>query len=268
MRIIVIYMGSIFFYSLTVPWNSPTLISATSKAAAAPMTIALVNAGWHEAGNLINAFILVSVISAINSCIYMASRTVLFLANEGKAPKFLAKTSSKGVPVNAIFLSNTIGLIALINTAKAAGKVYSALVNLSSVSTFIVWGIINFTHLRHMAAWKAQGRSRSELPYRSWWQPYQAYTGLVLNILFVFIQGYSSFDPFDGGNFVIAYILLPVLALAFVAWKLLKRTTWISVYDMDLQTGQLDERPDRAESDLKRRAWYKKAWDVIAGNDA
>lgn len=269
-------MGTIFFFTLTVPYDSPTLISADSKAAASPMTIALVNAGWQSAGNLINAFILVAVISAINSCIYLSSRTILFLAAEGKAPRFLSRTTSKGVPINAILFSNLFGLIALINSSKRAGRVYSALVNFSSVSTFIVWAIIHLTHIRHFQGSRAQNRDRNKLPYRSWWQPQQAILGLILNSLFMLIQGYSAFDPFDVVDFVIAYILLPVSLLAFLVWKVWWKTTWVGVHQMDLATGQLPDHDDDDErrgseeagnAKQKQISWVKRLGGLLAGNE-
>ncbi|BFZ55002.1 General amino acid permease [Savitreella phatthalungensis] len=278
-RIIVIYMGTIFFYTLTVPYTAPNLISASSKAAASPMSIALVNAGWNAAPNLINAFILVAVISAMNSCIYISSRCLTFMATEGKAPRVFRYTTKRGVPLPSVIFCGLFGLVALVNTNKGAGRTYSALVNISSVSTFIVWGAINFIHLRHMAGWRAQGRDRSELPYRSWWQPWQAALGLFLNIVFTLIQGYSSFAPFDAANFVIAYILLPVSALGYVLWKLIHRTRIVHPLQMDLDSDRLDLYGEsdgihtRLSADSnslvdssKNRSLGRRIWDQITGD--
>jgi amino acid transporter len=273
-RVIVIYLGTAFFFTLTVPYNANELIKATSRSAASPITIALTRAGWAGSVHLVNAFILIAVISAANSSIYVASRTVLFLANEGKAPKILAKTTRRGVPVNAIIFSNLFGLLALINSASAAGKVYSALINISSVSTFIVWGIINLSHIRHMAGWKAQGYSRSEMPYRSWYQPYQAYAGLFMSVIFTLIQGYASFAPFNIEDFVIAYILIPVSIISTLAWKWWHKTRWVKAYEMDLQSGRsLAEDVNGSTSsaaedgEAKKKPIWKKIGDAVAGNE-
>ncbi|ORY87962.1 amino acid permease [Protomyces lactucae-debilis] len=271
-RIIVIYLGTAFFFTLTVPYNASELINAKSRSAASPITIALTRAGWAGSVHLVNAFILVAVISAANSCIYIASRTVLFLANEGKAPRFLARTTRRGVPVNAILFSNFFGLLALINSAEAAGKVYSSLINISSVSTFIVWGIINLSHIRHTAGWKAQGYSRSSMPYQSWYQPYQAYAGLILSTIFTLIQGYSSFAPFNIEDFVVAYIVLPVSVLGYIGWKFWHKTRWLRSHEMDLQSGRILEEDLDAPSLVdgstqKKKSIWRRMADTVAGNE-
>lgn len=62
------------------------------------MTIAIQNAGWEGGVHLINAFIFITVLSAANSSIYIGSRTIVFMAQEKMAPKFLGYTNSRGVP--------------------------------------------------------------------------------------------------------------------------------------------------------------------------
>jgi amino acid transporter len=158
-RIIFIYMGSAFFFGLTCPANAAGLVSGTSKALKSPMTIAIQNAGWYGGAHLINAFIFITCLSAVNSSIYIGSRTVLFMAQEGKAPRFLGFTDSRGVPVYAIIFTNLFGALSMMNVSTGAGAAYNYIVNLSGVSTFLVWGSISFIHIRFRRAWSAQGRS-------------------------------------------------------------------------------------------------------------
>lgn len=96
-RIIFIYMGAAFFFGLTCPANADGLQNGPSRALQSPMTIAIQNAGWYGGVHLINAFILVTCVSAINSSIYIASRTLLFMGQDRKAPKFLGWTDKRGV---------------------------------------------------------------------------------------------------------------------------------------------------------------------------
>ncbi|RAL58314.1 hypothetical protein DID88_006426 [Monilinia fructigena] len=108
-RIIFIYMGSALFFGMTCPWNAPGLASAGSKALRSPMTVAIQNAGWEGGVHLVNAFILATCLSAVNSSIYIGSRTVLFMAQEGHAPRFLKLTDKRGVPIYAIVFTNLFG---------------------------------------------------------------------------------------------------------------------------------------------------------------
>ena len=51
------------------------------------------------------------------------------------------------------------------------------------------------------------------------------------------MQGWSCFSPsFDGVSFVSFYIELPVMFVMYAGWKLIKRTKWVHLYEMDLET--------------------------------
>jgi len=97
-RILIVYVGMVFFTSLIIPTDSEELLSATSKSASSPFTVALEQAGWSEAGNLINAIIVITLLSSINSAIYIGSRCIYAQAKDGRAPKFLGKTTSPWCP--------------------------------------------------------------------------------------------------------------------------------------------------------------------------
>ena len=61
-----------------------------------------------------NAVILTAVLSAGNSGMYASTRMLWDLARQGKAPKFLGKLDSRGVPVNALIVTSIVGSIAFI----------------------------------------------------------------------------------------------------------------------------------------------------------
>lgn len=129
------------FAGLTCPSDAEGLAGGASRALRSPMTIAIQNAGWQGGVNLVNSFIFITVLSAINSSIYIASRTVFFMAQDGKAPRFLGKANSRGVPVYAIIFTNAFGALSMMNVSTGASKAYNYIVNLSGVSTFLVWAV-------------------------------------------------------------------------------------------------------------------------------
>ena len=128
-----------FFIGILIPWNDKDLLGDGSKTAKSPLTIALSNAGITAGASLINAVIVIAVISAGNSSLYVASRTMLFMARNGKAPRLLGKVNRAGVPWVALIFSNLIACIAFLSVSDSAGTVYEALITLSGVATFIVW---------------------------------------------------------------------------------------------------------------------------------
>ena len=130
-RILIFYVGMMFFIGILIPYNDPNLLAAGSRTARSPLTIALLNAGIGPAASLINGLIVISVISAGNSSLYVASRSLLFVSRNGKAPKFLGRTNKHGVPWVALLFSNVFACIAFISQSSGGGTVYNALITLS-----------------------------------------------------------------------------------------------------------------------------------------
>jgi amino acid transporter len=155
-----------------------------------------------------------------------------------KAPKILGWTDRRGVPIPAIIFTNACGALSMMNISTGAGKAYSYIVNLSGVSTFLVWGAISFIHIRFRTAWKKQGHSPDELPFKSFLYPYNAYFGLAANIFLALIQGWEKFAPFDAGGFVDAYILLPLFPIIWFGYKLIFKTHFWRSDEMDLMSGR------------------------------
>lgn len=259
-RIIFIYMGSAFFFGVTVPSNSDGLVSATApRALKSPITIAIQNAGWESGVHLVNAFILVTCISAINSSIYIGSRTILFMAQEKKAPPFLGYTDKRGVPIFAIIFTNLFGFLAIMNISTGAGKAYQYIVNLSGVSTFLVWGSISFIHIKFRRAWHAQGYTAEDLPFKSLWYPWNAYFGLFANAFLAVVQGWTTLSPFNAGNFVDAYILLPLFFVFWFGYKFIFKTKFHRSHEIDLQSGKRKDVDAESILDdpIVKKKWYQ-----------
>ncbi|KKY20308.1 putative amino acid permease [Phaeomoniella chlamydospora] len=241
-RIAFFYIGMMFFIGILIPYDDPRLLSADSKTAASPLTISLSDANIQPAAHVINALIVISVISAGNSSLYVASRTLVFMARtpNPKAPRFLGRTNSHGVPWTALIFSNIFACISFVSVGPAgAGKVYDALITLSGVATFIVWAIIGIVHVRFRRAMKLQGQIVEELPYQAMWYPWGTYASIAANIFLIFFQGYTAFlSPFSSSDFVINYILLPVFLLFVIGYKFYYKTRWVGLSEMDIWSGR------------------------------
>ncbi|KAI0147383.1 amino acid permease/ SLC12A domain-containing protein [Xylariaceae sp. FL1272] len=257
-RILIIFLGLVFFAGILVPYNSPDLLTGTSKSALSPWTIALVNAGWGGAGNLLNVIMITAQFSSVNSAIYVASRSLVALAHSGRAPKFFAKTTKNGVPAYAIVFSNSLGLISLLNVASSPGKVFGYLISISGAATFVAWAAIGVTHVRMRKAWVLQGCSVDDLPYKALFYPYGTIFVIVLNVFLVFISGYSVFiGDFAAVDFVVDYIVLVVFAVLYVSWKVFKRTKIVDLGSVDLVTGRREYLAVNDDVEKEAKApWY------------
>ncbi|KAL8999527.1 MAG: hypothetical protein Q9169_001615 [Polycauliona sp. 2 TL-2023] len=266
-RILIFYIGTMFFIGILIPYDDDRLLAAESKTAQSPFTIALSDAGLSAGASLINAVIVIAVISAGNSSMYVSSRTILFMARNGKAPKFLGRVNKGGVPYVALLFSNLFACIAFLSISSAAGTVYNALITLSGVATFIVWGTIGLVHIRFRRGLEAQGQSAEDLPFKALWYPYGTYAALSANIFLIFFQGYTAFlNPFDAKSFVISYILLPVFVILLVGYKLVKKTKWVKLEEMDIWTGRRDNYdPQHKVPKSRKEGVFRKVKRIAVG---
>jgi amino acid transporter len=86
------------------------------------MTIVIQNAGGVGGVNLINPFIFLTCLSAVNGSMYITPRTLLYAAQNDKAPRLLGWTDRRGVPIPAIVLTNLCGAVSMMNVSTGAAK--------------------------------------------------------------------------------------------------------------------------------------------------
>ena len=96
-------------------------------------------------------------------------------------------------------LSLAVSFITFLTTIWGEGVVFTWLINLTGISSLLVWGTIGAISLRFRAAWAAQGCALDDLPYRQPLFPVLPVVTLVLAIAMFVAQGYASAvqDPFD-----------------------------------------------------------------------
>ena len=239
-RIVIFYCLSILFLGMCVASNDPLLLSAKGNtASASPFVIAIKNAKIKGLDHVINACILLFVLSAANSDMYICSRTIYGLAVSGYAPKFFSITNKRGVPYYGVALSALFCLLGYMTVSTGAAVVFTYFVNVVSLTGLIAWSCILVIHIKFMKACKAQGIDRhTDLAYRSPFQPYGSYISLGLCVIIILIKNFTVFlgDKFTYKDFITGYIVLPVFIIMFVGFKLIKKTTWIPSSEVDMTT--------------------------------
>ncbi|MEK5391534.1 amino acid permease [Margalitia sp. FSL K6-0131] len=79
-----------------------------------PFTLVFERAGLAFAASVMNAVVLTAVLSTANSQIYAGSRLLWTMAKKGNAPKFLTKVNVRGIPINALYVTTVIGMLAFL----------------------------------------------------------------------------------------------------------------------------------------------------------
>ncbi|KAH9854124.1 dicarbixylic amino acid permease [Lenzites betulinus] len=270
-RILVFYVGGVFVISLIVPSTNQTLFVANKSkagAAASPFVVATTLAGIKVLNHIINAAILLFVLSAANSDLYIGTRTLYGLAVQGQAPKIFAKVNRMGVPYPALIFCTCFCFLVFLNVSSSSAKVFGWFVNLVSTFGAITWMCICYTHIRFMKALKAQGMSRDDLPYKAPFQPWGSWVALVATAIITIFKGFDTFIPFTKDTFVTAYIGLPTFVLFYTGYKLYYRTSLIPSEKVDLITGkrEIDEEEERFNREQEARGprtRWQKIWENL-----
>lgn len=242
-RILLFYVGAITVIGFLLPYTNPNLLaSGETEVAMSPFTLVLQNAGVAFAASVMNAVILTAILSAGNSGLYASTRMIWSLAMEGKAPKFLRKLNKRGVPIYALIATSSFGLLAFLTTFIGEGAAYTWLINASALAGFIVWAGIAWTHYNFRKAFKAQGRSVSELPFRAKFFPAGPIIALVMCLLVIVGQSYEAFinGTVTPMSLLSSYIGLPLFLAFWIGHKVATKSQRVDPATADLSRNQSD----------------------------
>ncbi len=223
-RILLFYVLAILVISFLVPYTNGSLQNSTVMAS--PFTIVFEKAGFALAASAMNAVILTSVLSAGNGCLYVTSRIMYAMAQDGQAPRFLAKVNKRGVPVIALVATAIIGMLAFLASIFGDGTIYIWLMHSVGITTFIFWLGIAASHYRFRKAYVAQGYSLKDLPYRAKWFPFGPIFAFALCLVILLGQNFEGFisGHIDWKNVLAAYIGLPLFLLLWLSYKFIKKS--------------------------------------------
>lgn len=226
-RILLIYMLSTIIVCFLVPYNSDQLLgSGKSGSNASPFVIAVASHGVKVVPHLINAVILISVISVGNSSLYSAPRLLLSLSEQGYAPKFLNYIDREGRPLICFGITLLVSLIGFVSASDAEESVFVWLLSISGLSQIFIWASICISHIRFRDAMKAQGKSLGEVGYKASTGYYGSWFAFIILILVLIAQFWVAIAPIgmDGRlsaeSFFQNYLAFPILLFSYFGYKI------------------------------------------------
>ena len=214
-RILFFYCLSVFFLGMLVPYNSKQLSfanSATTGASASPFVVAIKIAEIPYLPTILNACILLFTFSASNSDLYIASRTIYGLAEQGHAPRIFRWTDKRGVPVPALAISALFCCTAFMNAADDAKTVFGYFVNLTTIFGLLSWISLLVSHVFFVRARRAQGITKEQMAYVAPFGLTGSYIALFFSILIALTKNFNVFTKgkygnFDYKNFITGYLV-------------------------------------------------------------
>ncbi|KAL2160147.1 hypothetical protein VTH06DRAFT_1802 [Thermothelomyces fergusii] len=261
-RITLFYILGLFFIGLLIPHDDPRLLGSGNSyinVEASPFVLVGYYANLKGFDSFMNVIILVSVLSIGVSSVYGGSRTLTALAQQGYAPKIFSYIDRSGRPLWSVIAIIAFGPLAYVSLSSDGPTVFTWLQALSGLAALFTWGSICLAHIRFRHAWAKQGRSLDEIPFRAIGGIYGSYLGLFLNILTLLAQLFVAIAPVGGGvtdaeGFFQSYLALPVVIAFWIAGFLWKRTGWLSLDQIDLDTGRRELDWDYINADRAKLA--------------
>ncbi|KAI2625138.1 putative amino acid permease [Xylaria nigripes] len=247
-RITLFYVVSLALVGLLVPYNDERLrLNDNIPVMSSPFVIAIENAGIDIVPSIMNAVILISVLSVGNSAVFGSSRTLAALADQNQAPQFLSYVDRRGRPLVAIMIAASIGFLSYLADLEQEGEVLDWLVAISGLSSIFTWTSICLAHIRFRQAWAYHGHQVSELAFQSQVGVFGSWLGLIINALILVAQFWVGAWPVDfksksasflTKSFFLVYLAAPVVIVFFLGHYFWHKTSSVRVANMDVDTGR------------------------------
>lgn len=181
------------------------------------------------------------------------------LAEQGYAPKAFTYIDRSGRPLLSVMAILLMGALAFMNLAATGETVFDWLLQLSGLAALFTWGSICLAHIRFRSAWKYQGRTLDEIPFKAIGGVYGSYFGLFLIAIVLVAQFYISLSPIGSRigtaeKFFNGYLAFFVVGFFWICGYAWKREGWLKVSQIDLDTGRRELDWDYINADRARIA--------------
>ncbi|OOF94785.1 hypothetical protein ASPCADRAFT_516188 [Aspergillus carbonarius ITEM 5010] len=255
-RILVFNIVNITLLGMLVPHD--THIIAFTQKASQPRTASAFVAVAQSAGpsvipHLLNACLLLFVLSAANQALQMASMTLYGLSLDKNAPSFLCRTNRRGIPIFALGMCSAVACLAYLNISSGSKRLFGYSVNLVSMFSILTWVSILVIHFSFIRARKAQKITDEVLTFRAPLGLFGSWVALVACVLVTIIRGFDFVDReyypkgVDRIAFVTSFIGIPLYITLVAGYKIGTKSKHVHPQDVDM--GSLTPIPELHSAD-------------------
>lgn len=205
-RVFTFYVLSVFLIVAAVPWDT----SFAGTEIRSPFAVVLDVIGIPGASLLMEAIVLTAVLSSLNSCLYITSRMLFALSEQGDAPRALVKVNRRGVPVRAILAGTSIGYAAVVANYFFPDQVFLFLINSSGAIQLIYYIILVAAQIRLRR--ELERSDPGALGLKMWAFPYLSYA--TIGWMFV-VLGLMAWIPETRSQLLLSVVSLAVILGAY-----------------------------------------------------
>ncbi|OPX03260.1 amino acid permease [Geobacillus sp. LEMMJ02] len=140
-RVVGFYVLPIAIICGIMPWSA---VSAENS----PFVQVLEATGIPGAAHVMNAVLLVAVLSAANTGVYATSRLLFSMAEQGEASRRLLRTTRHGVPLYGMGMVAVCIALGVVGAYLAPGRIIGELMTIPGFTVLIVWMMIGAAQLK------------------------------------------------------------------------------------------------------------------------
>jgi GABA permease len=180
LRILIFYVLSIFLIVAVVPWTE--IVPKES-----PFAATLGYMGIPGGKLIMEAVVLVAVLSCLNSGMYVTSRALFGLAKHGDAPQWLVQVNARKVPARAILIGSLFSYVALAADAVSRDVVFSFLINGCGVTMLLLYLMTSGAQLKLRRKYESEDPAR--LKIKMWFHPFGTYVAIAAMLVILVAKG-------------------------------------------------------------------------------
>ncbi|ATP39852.1 amino acid permease [Solibacillus sp. R5-41] len=163
-RIITFYLLPFFIIVSLIPWNEVNGVPES------PFVMVFKMIGIPGADHIMNAVVILAIVSSMNSGLYGSSRVLYTQAMDGRIPKIFGYLSKRKVPVYAILMCTIAMYTGVIISLFAGEKTFEFLMGSLGYTVLFIWLIIAIAHVksRKIQPEKTSAYAVKWFPYTTW----------------------------------------------------------------------------------------------------
>ncbi|KAF9891257.1 hypothetical protein FE257_004821 [Aspergillus nanangensis] len=268
-RILAFNIVAVTLLGMLVPHDTASLsVSAHGRQAVtvSAFVVAIESAGVPVLPHILNACLLLFVLSSANYALCMASRTLYRLSLEGNAHVLLSYANKRGVPICSLGICSFLASSTYLGVSTDSRILFNYFVNLVTMFGLLTWMSILVVHIAFVRARQVQHVPDRALVFRAPFGVFGSWIALAFCILICIVRAFDIFDPdafpggFDHWGFITSYFGIPLYLSLILGYKIVTRSKRVPPEDVDLQGVKLPlEQVDGAmgyeEEDPPSRLW-------------
>jgi len=126
---------------------------------------------------IMNFIVLTAVLSALNSALYVSSRTIFVLSAYGDAPQFLVALNKRRVPARSILFGTVFGYFGVLLSIVSPHVVFAFLINASGAVMLFVYLILALAQI--VSRRNLESTRPARLRLKMWLFPWLSYAVVI-----------------------------------------------------------------------------------------